>query len=129
MQKSISLAIKFKVRQHYECSESMSCIHSAKQLAENTCIICNNKEKIQKNGKSGFHTSAAWSSYARNDLMERLERMLSAEHDLQQHQKCNVSFKCAWNKALEIYEHPKANKMRKVKPFSASVGWFMNFKL
>ena len=49
--------------------------------------ICNNKEKIKKNAKVSVPTSTAKSSFARSDLMEKSEKMLSIHLDLQ---NCNV---------------------------------------
>ena len=67
-------------------------------------------------------------SLGQSTLMVHLERMLVTWMDHRKRQGLSVTFSDTKNKAIECYEHLKANETGPVPEFVTSTGWFYNFK-
>ncbi len=129
MRKSISLEKKIEVLARYDRGESTAAIKYSMQLSESTLrTIRDNAEKIKKSAKAGVPLASAKSSYARSDIMEKMEKMLCTWMTIKNKQKTNMPYSVVKEKASEIYEHLKSQAEGEVKPFAASPGWFINFQ-
>ncbi|XP_045115641.1 tigger transposable element-derived protein 1-like isoform X2 [Portunus trituberculatus] len=121
--KTLTLEKKMEVLDMYKKGLKTSAIVKTMGLNESTLrCIRNNETKIRASVKAG---STLRSSHSRPPIMGKMEKLLSTWID--HRNRCNVpvSMKLVQAKAKCIYDDLKKDDK---KPFTASSGWFANFR-
>ncbi|CAK9807583.1 Putative CENPB DNA-binding domain-containing protein 1 [Anthophora plagiata] len=129
--KSMSLDMKMRILNQLEKGEKPTAIAKAYGINESTVrTIKKRKESIRSSVASGTLSSSQCSSYTRNPVIENMEKALMIWMDDNMQKKIPMNSLMIREKAVHIFNRLKeqASSIDKMDTFSASKGWFQNFK-
>ncbi|CAK9814436.1 Putative CENPB DNA-binding domain-containing protein 1 [Anthophora quadrimaculata] len=129
--KSMSLDMKMRILNRLEEGEKPTAIAKAYGINESTVrTIKKRKESIRSSVASGTLSSSQCSSYTRNPIIENMEKALMIWMDDNMQKKIPMNSLMIREKAVHIFNRLKgrASSIDKMDTFSASKGWFQNFK-
>lgn len=130
--KSIAFEDKLKILDRLKQGERISSIAKSLQLNEATVRTIKKSEiKIKENVSAGSARSAKHSTRARDIDLVKMEKALYVWIEDCEQKKVPLDGNILKHKALKIYKHLKETggcNDKQAKPFSASSGWFENFK-
>ena len=130
VRKAIILEEKLDVIRRYDRGESTNAIRGALNFPESTLrTIRKDREKILSAVKAGA-SALATKVGAQPEIMVRMEKMMATWMTQRKHQGLSVTYDESRGKALEVFDHLKKQKEdpSAVPAFTASHGWFQNFK-
>ncbi|KAK3878955.1 hypothetical protein Pcinc_016441 [Petrolisthes cinctipes] len=124
--KTLTLEQKLQVLERINKGQKTSGIVDTLKLSESTIrMMWSNAEKIRASSKAGTPLTGSKSSYSRPVEMQLMEKMLATWIDHQNKTNVPVSYKLIHAKAKSIYDNLKVEEK---KWFTASSGWFTNFR-
>lgn len=127
--KSISLDIKMQVLRRLENGERQVDIGNALNLSTSTIrTIVKNKDKIKLSATTTTSSNAAKITRSRSNILEEMEKRLCIWIDDEIERNMPLSQKIIMQKALSIFNHIENEREDTSENFTASRGWFDNFK-
>lgn len=127
----MTLDVKMKILNRLEEGEKPTAIAKAYGINESTVrTIKKRKKNIRSSVACGTLTSSQYSSYTRNPVIENMEKALMIWMVDNMQKKIPMNNSMIREKAVHIFNRIKelATSIDKMDTFSASKGWFRNFK-
>lgn len=129
--RSMTLEMKMKILDQLEEGEKPTVIAKAYGINESTVRTINKrKTNIRSSIACGTLSSSQYSSYTRNPVIENMERALMIWMVDNMQKKIPMNNSMIREKAVHFFNRIKelATSIDKVDTFTASKGWFRNFK-